>query len=1149
MKLNIAAKYSLILILPMLAAMTVLWEFYSFMEDEQDAVPYMNVAGRQRMLSEQLHNYAHMVHLGQDDDRRPLKEMISHFSESLDTLQFGGKINELDVDLKRAPADVLPSLEALRQTWEPIRHNLMLIAELPVSDSRSKMAYARLNSMIPTLTKTANSVVTSFGKHSAALHVNMRNILMANAGFALLLLGLGFLAARRFIVAPVLQLKGVANAIDHGDYSQRVDIRSTDELGKLAEIVNRMAASIEASFQMERTLRQRQEELTRVVIDLGSSPIEEAMIKQIGETARNITGSRYAIIAYDAEGDNHYTFGLSSEQESALTGFNPRHSTFLQKLWEEQQVVNISGLDQRSPASNFPEGHPPIADFLGVPILFGNEVFGAICLADREDGHPFSSEDEDIVGMLATACAIAISNSNNIHKLERAKAELEERVADRTLDLELANQRLRSREIELELANDELANANEAKNQFLANTSHELRTPLNAIIGFSDLLNNKKIGPLTEKQQRYVHHVHSSGKRLLTIINDLLDISKIEAGMMDIEETVCVPLSTAQQVISELMPLARAKQIKLTLHEGEKAGMAVLVDAGKFHQMLVNLTGNAIKFTPERGDVDLSVRVECSSEKEHRIVAQVQDTGIGIPEQDQRRIFEPFVQLRGGLDRKEGGTGLGLSLTRKQVNMLGGDLTLESKEGAGSKFTIDLPVQPCDGKVPPEAKIIQSMESEPASTPPSSDEFRQPPRRLRPRILIIDENEARSAEAIRTLVEEGYEVDHAELENALTIVQENSPFLLVLGIPANKGELHQHLQLFKEHELTRHVPIILMGGNAQTLEFSMGTVDVVDKCIEQQDLLDVIARHSKVRPAAIRVPSVLVIDDDPSVRELLRETLVNAGYHALLASNGEEGIRLAIECEPDVIILDLMMPDITGFDVMSRLRQHPTATDIPIIVYTAKDLTRAEALVLGRDAERVLLKGSANRSEILRQLQKLELMYPVRAHLIDANLDCFNLRYLYLRLEQEIAAAKRHGQRFSLVGWEMDGYNDYIMAHGERWGTAALKEVVVMVKDATRLDDICVHIDTARFVLFLPNITPEGALRVANKLCIHIRRHRFPLPGEEHGKLTGSFGVAHFGFDGEEMQPLLQSLSKRIGESMRAGGDQCLAELPASEFA
>ena len=1148
MKLNIAAKYSLILLLPILAAITVLWEFYNFMEEEENSVPYMNVAGYQRMISKQLHNYAHMVHLGQEDDRKPLRAMIATFSEALDKLQFGGRVDELNAHLDAAPPEVLPALVELRTIWEPIKKDLTFITDLPIVDYRSKMAYAKLNSTIPALTSAANLVVSEYASHTAALHVKMKNILLLNAGLALTLLIIGFVAARRYIASPVQHLASMAMAIDQGDYAKRVNINTHDELGELAEIVNRMATSIEKSFGMERSLRQRQEELTQVVIELGSHPVRGAMIKHIGETARNITSANYAIIAYDTEGDSHYTFGMSGEQESALAGFNPRHSSFLSKLWEERETVNIADLDQRQEQSNYPEGHPPIKHFLGVPILFGQEIFGAICLADKANGQPFDEEDENIVGMLATACAMAMSNTNNIRELEEAKVKLEERVAERTFDLELANKRLRSREIELELANDELASANEAKNQFLANTSHELRTPLNAIIGFSDLLSNKKIGPLTEKQQRYVHHVHTSGKRLLTIINDLLDISKIEAGMMDIEESTCVPLHTAQQVVNELMPLAKAKQIKLSLHPGEHAETTVLVDTGKFHQMLVNLGGNAIKFTPEGGSVDLFVRVDQNKGDDYHIITEVRDTGIGIAEQDQKRIFEPFVQLRGGLDRKEGGTGLGLSLTRKQVNMLGGDLALESRVGEGSKFTIDLPVQPSKEAPHKGATPEPIAKTEAISKILGGEEIKLAPEGPKPHILIVDENEARSAEAIKTLTEEGYQVDHAEMEEAFAAVQQLCPFLIILGIPSNKEDLHKQLQQFKESEPTRHVPVILMGGNAQTLEFSMGTVDVVDKCIEQQELLDVIARHSQVRPAAVRVPSVLVVDDDPSVRELLRETLVHAGYHALLASDGEEGIRLAIECEPDVIILDLMMPGMTGFDVMSRLRQHPTATDIPIIVYTAKDLTRAEALVLGRDAERVLLKGSASRSEILRQLQKLELMYPVRAHLVDANLDCFNLRYMHLRLEQEIAAAKRHGQRFSLVGWEVDGYSNYIADHGERWGMAALKEIVALTKDATRVDDICIHIDTARFMLFLPNITPEGAIRVANKLCIHIRRHRFPLPGEEHGKLTGSFGVVHFGFDGDQMQPLMQCLNQRIGEAERAGGDQCLAELPTMEY-
>jgi signal transduction histidine kinase len=280
------------------------------------------------------------------------------------------------------------------------------------------------------------------------------------------------------------------------------------------------------------------------------------------------------------------------------------------------------------------------------------------------------------VQILASACAIALSNLRNTES-----------------ELAAVNRHLRAHEIELELMNEELNGANAAKSQFLANTSHELRTPLNAIIGFSDLLSNPRVGVLSDKQRSYVDHIHVSGNRLLTIINDLLDISKIEAGMMVIDETATVPSRIIQDVLQELDPLAKEKQIELSC-EKEGADESVLLDAGKLHQMLVNVVGNAIKFTPEHGEVRIELAIIKAEPDEYRVVIDVRDTGNGIADEDQERVFESFVQVEGGLDRTFGGTGLGLALTRKQIILLGGEIRLQSSVGVGSCFTLELPAQP-----------------------------------------------------------------------------------------------------------------------------------------------------------------------------------------------------------------------------------------------------------------------------------------------------------------------------------------------------------------------------------------------------------------------------------------------------------------------
>jgi len=1136
MKLNITGKYTLILLLPMLAAITVLWQFYSFMDQVEADVPFTNAAGSQRMLSEQLHGYAYMVQVGQEEDRKPLKAMIHRFSASLDALQYGGHLDDHNVDLPIAPAKVLPALAELRRIWMPMQQALMQIADLPVTDSRSRMAYARANADMPKLTLAANAVVKAFEVHTIELHVNMKNMLAANVGFTLFLLFMGFLAIRRHLVNPVLQLTNVASAIDKGDFKRRVIVKTKDELGELSNMVNHMAASIESSILVEREQRQQQKRVTQVVIELGSKPVKETMLKHVGQAAKHLTGARYAKIAYEMDGELHpIAFGLTPEEESVLEDFPPQYSGLLGVVWEERKIVNIDNINEHPKAAGFPLNHPPMKSFLAVPILFGEEMFGAIFLTDKDGEQAFSREDESVVGMLATACAMAISNTKNIRELKAANSMLEARVAKRTVDLEKSNQHLRSREVELELMNDELSMANSAKSQFLANTSHELRTPLNAIIGFSDLLNNPRMGTLSDKQRRYVNHVHVSGNRLLTIINDLLDISKIEAGMMSIDEIAAAPSQIIQDVLHELNPLVGEKQIELNF-EKEGFDENLTLDAGKLHQMLVNIVGNAIKFTPEQGEVSIHLAVDRVNSDEYRITINVRDSGCGIAEQDQEQIFEPFVQAQGGLDREFGGTGLGLALTRRQINLLGGEIRVQSSLGSGSCFTLEIIAKSASAD---DAEIKNEQQVEEIVTLDKGELSElMPDTELKPRILIVDTDASR-AEAIESLMQQqGYETNCSDISQAASVSEQFCPFLIVLGAVAENESSHAHLQQLKSNRETQNVPVILVGGDKNNFEFSMAPVGVVQKGVKQEELLDLIARHNRYIPAHPMVPSVLVIDDEKSVRQLLSETLAAEGYRVLLAGGGKEGIRMAIEREPDMIILDVMMPEVTGFDVLSELNRHPIASDIPVVIYTAKDLTREEALHFGREAERILIKGTTERPELLRQLHKLEMLYPAKAHLIDVTLNCHNLRYIKRRLEQEVSSAKRFGTKFSLISWQVENYDEYTDNHGERWGISALKMMLEVTKDVTRRGDVCAYMDRARFVLFLPGITPEGAYHVAEKIRIRIKRQKFPLPNDGTGNLVASFSGAHYGQDADDPSGLLQVLSDRLALAKEAGGDQ-----------
>lgn len=881
---------------------------------------------------------------------------------------------------------------------------------------------------------------------------------------------------------------------------------------------------------------QQQASIFEAVVGLSRELVDDVVLKKIGELAMQVTGARYAMVSYVEDGEKQFiALGIDGPELEQLKHHPPQGLGLLGLLWKDRQVVRSERISSHPKSIGFPQGHPPMVSFLGAPIEFAGQMIGALYLTDKEGGQPFSEDDEAIVRLLASSCAVALSNAQQFGRLQEANAELENRVAARTIELNNANRLLRSHAIELELMNDELRHASEAKNQFLANTSHELRTPLNAIIGFSDLL-LVQAKEMPVKYREYIEHINVSGRRLLDLINSLLDLSKIEAGMLEIHHEPAIPGTVLKFTINHLMPLLGRKNLEIRVVTPEKDVTAYL-DSGKLQQVWVNLVGNAIKFTPEGGNIEVGFAIR-GADSYATLEGWVRDSGIGIQPEDIERIFQPFVQAEGGLTREFGGTGLGLTLVRRLLEIQGGSIEVESTPDVGSLFTFKLPVRLVSGAGPATGDA-GNRESE-SRMPMEVVEIEEdaPDLTEMPVILIIDGNKTRAAAVSAMLREEGYNGEMSDLAQVEQMAEMKFPFLIMVGIPENPVDIYRQLHLLRSRKATRHIPIVLLGGEDESPSFSLGTVDTMDKHVSRNDLVDLISRHGR-QSRHVPTMTVLVIDDEASVREYIKECLRGQGYRLLLAANGQDGIQAAIEHDPDLIILDLMMPGISGFEVVEELKRHPTACDIPVVIFSAKDLTREEVMRLGQEVEKVLTKGSTSHADLLRELRSMELLYPVQARLMDSALRCYNLRYKQLRLAQECNRAERYGQTFSLVGWQMDGYEEYVAKHGQRWGMAALKEVVEIVNAVTRQGDVLIRTKESSFMMILPGTTLSVADRVAEKLRVRIRLHKFPLPGGVFGSFTASFACVQFGINEFKCDELVTQLNQRIEKAASSGGDCC----------
>ena len=503
---------------------------------------------------------------------------------------------------------------------------------------------------------------------------------------------------------------------------------------------------------------------------------------------------------------------------------------------------------------------------------------------------------------------------------------------------------------ELKDANRELKEASEHKSVFLANMSHELRTPLNAIIGFSELMLDAKESQFDgATQKRFLSQVHASGKHLLGLINDILDLAKVEAGQMELRLQDVAVEPVIAQAIELVEPLAGQKQIKI--HSDAASAGAVLADAGKLKQMLLNLVSNAIKFTPEGGTVTITAR-----RLQGAVEIAVGDTGIGISEADQAKIFVEFHQVDPGPGRRQQGTGLGLALTRRFALLHGGDVRVTSKVGEGSVFTLRLPLQAA-AVAPADEKVDGAGGADPS----------------RPLVLIIEDDVAAAELLTRQLQAAGFRT-HVARSGTEAIAKARSlhPAAITLDILLPEMDGWEVITRLKREEETSSIPVVVVSVvDNPELGKALGALDYFVKPVDGKLLVDRLA-HLRLKPSVEGgATRVMVVDDEPANRHWLVRILEPAGFEVVEASGGRQAIDLAKARPPDLVLLDLMMPDVTGFDVVEALRADPNTSQTPIMILTARHLTEADKRHLNGHVSTILSRGSVGAADLLGLLKQV----------------------------------------------------------------------------------------------------------------------------------------------------------------------------------
>jgi len=524
--------------------------------------------------------------------------------------------------------------------------------------------------------------------------------------------------------------------------------------------------------------------------------------------------------------------------------------------------------------------------------------------------------------------------------------------------------------------NVELESSSRMKSEFLANMSHELRTPLNAIIGFSEVLRDGLMGDMTDQQRGFIGDIFSSGNHLLSLINDILDLSKVEAGTMTLD-LESVPVSSLfLSSLSIIREKAAARHIRLGIEAPEALG-SFQADARKVKQIAYNLLSNAVKFTVEGGEVTLRAsRVpradvgRLSSSRAGRtfpladneftefLRISVGDTGIGISAEGLEHLFKPFSQIDSGLARKYEGTGLGLAMVKLLAELQGGAVAVESAVGEGSCFTVWLPFREPEEGVSTSIKVPAAPFIEARSGI---------------RTALVVEDDFKSADLIRVQLEaQGFKVLHAATAEAAMVLALQQPLsLITLDIMLPNMDGWELLNRFKQVPALGRIPIVIISIVAdRNRGFAFGAAAVMQKPISRQELYESLVELGLVPLSEGHTLKVLVVDDDPKAVELIAIHLPGLGSTVLRAYGGREAIDTARRELPDLIVLDLMMPEVNGFDVVEALNKQADTARIPIMVVTAKQITEADRSRLNGYVTTIVEKAEFHHDRISAEVRR-----------------------------------------------------------------------------------------------------------------------------------------------------------------------------------
>lgn len=848
-------------------------------------------------------------------------------------------------------------------------------------------------------------------------------ILISTLGLALVA---GVFVARATTMG-VTEVAGAADAVARGNFEVPITVSGEDEVGRLAESVRRMQASLRETTEKNRRaadeirakseLLEKQDWLKTGLARLddimrGDLDVKTLSQRALAEIAARLDAKVGALYLADGGKDGP---GLAL---AAGYAFDKPEGLAVRFKFGQGLVGQAAAAKEQILVSEVPEDYIKISSGLGdarprfialTPFLFEGKVKGVLETGTLTNFTPAQLDYlRQAMAALAVnldaaqsreALALALAKSQalgeELQTQQEALKSLNEELEEQTQALEHSEQSLKSQQEELRASNEELEEANQTlgeqkrevegarqdlvvkadaldvaskyKSAFLANMSHELRTPLNSLLLLAADLEENKEGNLNAEQLQAAQIIHGTGNDLLSLITDILDLSKIEAGQLALRIADVAVRDLAEGVKTRFGKMFAGKELDFAVKAGDDCPAVLKSDRKRLDQILTNLISNALKFT-EKGGVTVEF---LRSGQAGFIDISVKDTGIGIPKDKQELVFEAFQQLETGLSKRYGGTGLGLSIARELAALLGGTIELESAPEKGSTFTLRVPVESEPSAEAPPARTPQPQQAAPKTMParsrpiPSIADDRDTLKDTDYSILIIEDDLAFAkvlADKCRKKKLKCLAAASGEDGLALAARFRPSGIILDLRLPGMDG--WKVLETLKDDPKLRHIPVHIISVEEGRLDaLSRGAVGYVMKPATREQLDEAFAKLSDV--SGRKIKDLLVVEDDPVLRKSIVKLIGNGDVHTDEAADGAGALKALKSKHYDCVILDLGLPDMTGFELLKTLEADEEAFLPPIIVHTGQDLTREEEAELRRHAESIIIKGVRSEARLL----------------------------------------------------------------------------------------------------------------------------------------------------------------------------------------